>query len=180
MAITINEWQLLENENRLRKDNKEIVLQPLCVKLLAFLANHSGEVVSREKLIENVWQGRVVSEDAINNCVKKVRKALDDDPQNPRLIQTIPKQGYRLLKNDVKSKIKFPNKIKWALTTSTSLLCLIGIAAHFHISMEVIHITSEMTLEEKQKQYQRVVDLSEEGGHIIKLDIETPEKKNSQ
>ena len=180
MSITINQWQLLEDENRLRNGNEEIPLQPLCTKLLAFLATHSGEVVSRDKLVEEVWQGRVVSEDAINNCVKKIRKALNDDPKNPSLIQTIPKQGYRLLKTDIDSKPKFPNRIKWTIAASISLFCLIGIAAQQRVDMEIIHITSEMTMEEKRSQYQRVVELTEDGGHIIKLEIDPPEKKINQ
>ena len=62
-----------------------------------YLAHRSGEVVSKEELLEAVWPGVYVSDGAIRRTISHLRRALDDDPQAPRYIETIPKTGYRLV-----------------------------------------------------------------------------------
>ena len=172
MAISINDWQLLETENKLLRGDQEVMLQPLCAKLLAFLATRSGQVVSREQLVAQVWQGRVVSEDAINNCIKKIRKALNDDPKQPQMIQTIPKQGYRLINHKALDKSRpFTNKFRLPLIICALLGCLYTSYAFLPISMEVIQISQDMSEEEKQRRYQQVMERTQNGGHIIKLDV---------
>ena len=59
------------------------------MSLFQFLAERPGRVVSRQELMDSVWEGRIVGEDALNNCVKKLRRLLDDDPKNPEVIETI-------------------------------------------------------------------------------------------
>ena len=56
-----------------------------------------GEVISREELEANLWAGRVVGYDAVANTIIKLRKAFGDDSRHPRIIETIPKTGYRLI-----------------------------------------------------------------------------------
>lgn len=64
---------------------------------LACLAARPGEVVTREQLESTVWAGRVIGYDALSNTIAKLRKAFGDDPRHPRIIETIPKVGYRLI-----------------------------------------------------------------------------------
>ena len=66
------------------------------MQVLLALAAQSGQVVSRQDLEREVWPGRVVTDDAVTNAVVKLRKALNDDPRKPRVIETISKSGYRL------------------------------------------------------------------------------------
>ena len=192
MSITINQWQLISEENRLVRGEEEIVLQPLCIKVLALLARHQGQVLSREILIKQVWSGRVVSEDALNNCIKKIRKALKDDPKAPNVIQTIPKRGYRLIAQtrptlEPKSEVKpepekelnaggYSSKFRWIAAVIFLASSLVTAASQLPFSMEVIKITEDMSEAEKQKQYERIIQQTEQGGHIIKLDIKTTEK----
>ena len=64
--------------------------------LLVYLANANGEVVTREVLLNEIWK-HVVQDDTLTNTIAQLRKALDDT-KNPKLfIETIPKQGYRLI-----------------------------------------------------------------------------------
>ncbi|MES9823350.1 MAG: winged helix-turn-helix domain-containing tetratricopeptide repeat protein [Candidatus Thiodiazotropha endolucinida] len=72
-------------------------LEPKVMAVLAFLARQAGEVVTREELEQTVWAGRVVSYDALTRTIQKLRKALQEDPRNPRIIETLPKRGYRLI-----------------------------------------------------------------------------------
>ncbi len=67
------------------------------MQLLVALANRAGETVDRESLIDTVWEGRVVSDEALFRCVADLRKKLGDSSSAPKYVQTLPKRGYRLL-----------------------------------------------------------------------------------
>jgi TolB-like protein len=67
------------------------------MQLLVYLAVHAGRVISRTELEKEVWEGRVVSEDALTNSISKLRRALDDNARQPSMIETLPKTGYRLI-----------------------------------------------------------------------------------
>ena len=66
------------------------------MELLLALAQEPRQVVSRQDLEREVWPGRIVTDDALTNAVGKLRKALNDNPRTPRVIETIAKSGYRL------------------------------------------------------------------------------------
>ena len=72
-------------------------LEPRVMQLLLYLAAHQGHVASRVDLEDEVWTGTVVGYDALTQTVSKLRKALEDDPRNPRIIETVSKSGYRLI-----------------------------------------------------------------------------------
>ena len=67
------------------------------MRVLVHLAERAGEVVSREQLETDVWRGTVVGYDSLSNAIAKLRKAFEDDSQQPAVIETIPKVGYRLI-----------------------------------------------------------------------------------
>ncbi len=67
------------------------------MELLLYLASRPGETLSREELEREVWPGQVVVYEALSNSIAKLRKALGDDPKHHRIIETIPKVGYRLI-----------------------------------------------------------------------------------
>jgi DNA-binding winged helix-turn-helix (wHTH) protein len=77
-------------------------LQPKVMDVLVFLAQHAGELVERDTLLEQVWQ-RVTTEDVLTRCISELRRALGDERGEPRYIQTVPKRGYRLLETVVPS-----------------------------------------------------------------------------
>ena len=81
----------------LYKDGRGVRLQGQPARLLTLLVTRPGEVVTRLEIQQALWpDGRFVEfEHAINTAVKKVREALDDDPDDPKFVQTIPKVGYR-------------------------------------------------------------------------------------
>lgn len=67
------------------------------MSVLLCLAQRSGDVVSREQIVQEVWQGTFVTDDVLIRCVSELRKAFGDDAGKPLVIETIPKRGYRLL-----------------------------------------------------------------------------------
>ena len=85
--------------NRVERDGDGVHLEPKVMKLLCFLVEHPGEVVTRETLLDHVWAGQVVEDDALSAAVIKLRKALGDRARHPSYIETVPKRGYRLIAN---------------------------------------------------------------------------------
>jgi DNA-binding winged helix-turn-helix (wHTH) protein len=81
----------------LQKDGHSIKLQGQPARLLSLLVSRPGEMVTRTDIQKALWpDGRFVEfEHAINTAVKKVREALQDNSENPRFIETLPKLGYR-------------------------------------------------------------------------------------
>lgn len=79
-------------------------LEPLAASFLSVLIEHAGEVVTREQLLETVWNNRIVSDDSIRKVVKRLRDAFGDDAKNPRYIKTLPLQGYCLIADLAKSR----------------------------------------------------------------------------
>lgn len=96
-CLQIGEWQLLVAAHELRGNGKILRLEPRVADLLHYLAGRAGQPVSRGELLEALWPGMVVSDEALTNAVNKLRRALGDDRLNPRVIETIPKAGYRLI-----------------------------------------------------------------------------------
>jgi DNA-binding winged helix-turn-helix (wHTH) protein len=72
-------------------------LEPQVMDLLAFLATTRGRVISKNEIIDVVWQGRFIADATLTRTVADLRRALDDDRQSPQFIETIPKRGYRLV-----------------------------------------------------------------------------------
>lgn len=72
--------------------------------LLLYLAERPGSVVSREELEREIWSGRVVGYDALNNTISKLRRAFHDDSKHPLYIRTVPKVGYQLIAEVGESK----------------------------------------------------------------------------
>ena len=66
-------------------------------QLLLALAQHTGELVSKQELFRAVWKDRVVSDAALTTCVQELRDALQDDARQPRYVETLHRRGYRLL-----------------------------------------------------------------------------------
>jgi DNA-binding winged helix-turn-helix (wHTH) protein/TolB-like protein len=89
-----------ETDSReLRKNGRLIALEPQPAKALALLLARAGEIVSRDELREAVWgsETHVDFDRGIAYCVSQVRTALGDSGDNPRFVQTVPKQGFRFI-----------------------------------------------------------------------------------
>jgi TolB-like protein/DNA-binding winged helix-turn-helix (wHTH) protein/Tfp pilus assembly protein PilF len=93
----VADWTVDAAANRLLRDGDEVRLEPKVMSVLVYLARHRGQVVTRNELESGVWTGMVVGYDAVTNAVIKLRRALGDDSRAPRVIETISKQGYRLI-----------------------------------------------------------------------------------
>ena len=70
-------------------------LEPRMMRVLVLLADQPGEVLSREFLIETIWENKFVGEEALTQAISRLRKVFGDNPHQPQFIETIPKNGYR-------------------------------------------------------------------------------------
>lgn len=96
-AFRIGPWLVRPALNLLSQGETEITLEPRAMAILLMLARHAGQVVSREQLLDEAWSDVVVSDNALNQFIVKLRRALGDDAKNPHFIVTVPKKGYRLV-----------------------------------------------------------------------------------
>ena len=103
------DWRVEPDTLRVFRVDSEVRLEPKVMQVLVYLASKPGEVISREELEANIWAGWVVGYDAAANTIIKLRKAFEDDSRNPRVIETRPKNGYRLI---AKVKHAFPEPIR--------------------------------------------------------------------
>jgi pimeloyl-ACP methyl ester carboxylesterase/DNA-binding winged helix-turn-helix (wHTH) protein len=74
-----------------------IPLTPKALAVLEYLAARPGRLVGKRELLEAVWPGVFVSDASLKVCVREIRKALQDDPKNPRYIETAHRRGYRFV-----------------------------------------------------------------------------------
>lgn len=79
------------------KKGNEVPLEPKTFHLLLFLIEHRGRLVEKNELLDAVWKDTFVTENAMTREIAKLRKALGDDPKEPRYIQTVHTRGYRFI-----------------------------------------------------------------------------------
>ncbi len=82
---------------RLWAGERELRLTPKAAAVLQMLVSQAGEPVAKDALFAKIWAETVVSDDALTSCIQELRRALDDDPKQPRFIETRHRRGYRFI-----------------------------------------------------------------------------------
>jgi len=82
------------------KDGREIFLSALEYRLLLIFVNNRGIILSREKLLSEIWDiaGEFVNDNTLTVYIKRLRDKIEDNPQNPEIIKTVRGLGYRMEK----------------------------------------------------------------------------------
>jgi len=93
----IDDWLIQPQINSVEKEGKTWHLEPKVMQVLVHLASHPNEVLSKDRLLEAVWHNTFVGDDVLVRCISEIRYVFGDDPKSSRVIQTIPKGGYRLI-----------------------------------------------------------------------------------
>ncbi|MCS6947322.1 MAG: tetratricopeptide repeat protein, partial [Steroidobacteraceae bacterium] len=93
----VGEWRVDAARDVIADGTTEIKLEPRTTRLLCVLAERAGAVVSAEELLQRVWPGLVVSQHSVYQGIASLRRALRDDGEAPRYIETVPRKGYRLI-----------------------------------------------------------------------------------
>src|ERR1043166_831061 len=92
-------FELDPRAGELRKKGMKIRLQGQPVEILVMLLQRPGESITREELQKKLWPADtfVDFEQGLNNAMKRLRAALDDDAESPHFIETVPRRGYRFI-----------------------------------------------------------------------------------
>jgi len=93
----IARWLIEPGLNTVSRNGTTVHLEPKVMEVLVCLAQHAGEPVSKEELLQTVWPNTFVTDDVLKRSISELRRAFEDDVRESRIIQTIPKRGYRLL-----------------------------------------------------------------------------------
>jgi DNA-binding winged helix-turn-helix (wHTH) protein len=89
---------LLDTEGfRLTANGEEIAVEPQVFALLQFLIENCERVVSKDEIIEHVWDGRIVSDGTLNSRINSARRAVGDDGKVQAVIKTFPRRGFRFV-----------------------------------------------------------------------------------
>ncbi len=97
MLYRFGPYELDTAKVELRTGGEVRPVEPQVFGLLALLVENRERLVSRDEIIEKVWDGRIVSDAAVASRVKSARQALGDDGQAQRFIKTIHRQGFRFV-----------------------------------------------------------------------------------
>lgn len=81
----------------LTRDGEPVAVEPQVFDLLALLAENAGQLITRDQLVERVWDGRIVSEATISARINAARRAVGDDGKRQSVIRTIPRRGIELV-----------------------------------------------------------------------------------
>src|SRR5215813_6216139 len=98
-SVRFGAFQLDLQSGELRRNGIKVRLPDQSIQVLAILLDRSGEVVTRGELQQRLWpNGTIVEfEHSINSVINRLRQALEDSPNKPRFIETLPRRGYRFL-----------------------------------------------------------------------------------
>ena len=84
-------------DRRLTRDGAPVELSARYLDALALLVAEAGRLVTKERFLEEVWRGVPVTDEALTQCIRTLRRRLGDDAARPRFIETAPKHGYRFI-----------------------------------------------------------------------------------
>lgn len=86
---------VLDVRNRqVRRNDAVLPLSSRYFDVLVLLVSNAGRLVEKNRIFDEVWEDVIVSDTALTQCIKSIRKQLDDDAANPRYVKTVPKHGY--------------------------------------------------------------------------------------
>lgn len=111
-----------------RRGGHALDLEPKAIRVLVYLLEHSGRVVPKDELIEKVWDGVEVTDNALTRVIGQLRKALGDEAKNSRYIETIQTVGYRFIgiveENRELAKKAATFRWAWALALGIALVAV--------------------------------------------------------
>jgi len=96
-GFQLGKWRVYPDQGLLVDGDLQSHLEPKVMEVLIYLAERQDEVVRRDDLIKNIWNGTFVSDEVLSRAISVLRTHLGDDRMTPYYIQTLPKVGYRLL-----------------------------------------------------------------------------------
>lgn len=97
IPLRIGAWCVDPRTRQMSRQGERVRVEARTLRLLMYLAERPGEVVSMDELLNEVWSGVLVSPDSVYQGVAALRRMLGDDPKQPQYIATVPRLGYRMV-----------------------------------------------------------------------------------
>src|SRR4051812_23781254 len=96
-SFVFEQFVLDPDDRQLKRGGDPVELNGRYFDALALLIREQGKLVSKDRFLDEVWRGVPVTDEALTQCVKTLRRQLGDDAARPRFIETVPKHGYRFI-----------------------------------------------------------------------------------
>jgi len=93
----VGSWLVRPSLNAVSQNGTSVRLEPKVMEVLVCLTHRAGESVTKEELLRTVWPDTFVSDDVLKRSISELRRVFGDDARESRIIETIPKRGYRLV-----------------------------------------------------------------------------------
>jgi two component transcriptional regulator, winged helix family len=97
-VVSVGSIKVNTNEAKIYKNGAEIILTAMEYKLLLIFINNRGKVLSRQRLLEDIWDvaGDFVNDNTLTVYIKRLRDKIEEDPAKPQIIKTVRGLGYIL------------------------------------------------------------------------------------
>ena len=96
-SLRFANFELDAADRQLKRGGEAVELNGRYFDALALLASEPGRLVTKDRFLDEVWRGVPVTDEALTQCIKTLRRQLGDDAARPRFIETVPKHGYRFI-----------------------------------------------------------------------------------
>ena len=96
-VFAFEEFALDPSQRSLTRDGKSVEISSRYLDALHLMVREPGQLITRERFLDDVWRGIPVTDEALSQCVANLRRLLGDDATKPRFIETVPKHGYRFV-----------------------------------------------------------------------------------
>ena len=167
--IAIADYQFCFDDNTLLFENQRISVQPKVMELVKLLVEQQGKIVTREKIETTLWPKAIVGLDSVNNTIARLRRLLNDNPKNPKYIETIPRIGYRLIKQSLPQESNvFSMPARWlqirhlGLALSLTLFAMAIGSLNFHYKqVPAEHMTLHRSPEFQKKMLAKNMTVNE-------------------
>jgi DNA-binding winged helix-turn-helix (wHTH) protein len=97
VRVRFDAFELDEPNALLLRNGKAVTLPPKPFGVLCALARRPGSLLTKDALLDDVWGHQFVTDSVLKTAISEVRAALDDDPKEPRFIETVSRRGYRFI-----------------------------------------------------------------------------------
>ena len=96
-SFRFDRFQLDPAERQLRQNGEPIEINGRYLDALTLMVREQGKLVTKDRFLDEVWRGVPVTDEALTQCIRTLRRQLGDDAASPRFIETVPKHGYRFI-----------------------------------------------------------------------------------
>ena len=96
-TFIFGDFRLDQANATLSREGSAVSLTPKAFSVLEYLVEQAGRLVTKDEFMDRIWSGVFVGDAALKVCVREIRRALGDDSQHPRYIETAHRRGYRFI-----------------------------------------------------------------------------------